>query len=185
LLNYPAAWYLNNGLVTERLARSAHPFIAPSQLYRTKDGWIFVMAQTQGFWEKLADALGRGELKAKYPNFESRREHRDELTKILDAEFSKRTTAEWLERLRGTVPCSPVYALPQALENPYFLERGGVQVLDHPDKPGFKLVASPFRLNEPLPAKPAPKLGEHSEALLRELGYAEAEIERLKAQGAV
>jgi len=185
LLNYPAAWYLNNGLVTERLARSAHPFIAPSQLYRTKDGWIFVMAQTQGFWEKLADALGRGELKAKYPNFESRREHRDELTKILDAEFSKRTTAEWLERLRGTVPCSPVYALPQALENPYFLERGGVQVLDHPDKPGFKLVASPFRLNEPLPAKPAPKLGEHCEALLRELGYAEAEIERLKAQGAV
>ena len=185
LLNYPAAWYLNNGLVTERLARSAHPFIAPSQLYRTKDGWIFVMAQTQRFWEVLADALGRGDLKAKYPDFESRRAHRDALTAILDAEFSRRTTVEWLEQLRGTVPCGPVYDLPQALGNPYFLERGGVQVFDHPDKPGFKLVASPFRLDEPLPAHPAPKLGEHSEALLKELGYAEAEIARLKAQGAV
>lgn len=185
LLNYPAAWYLNNGLVTERVARSAHPFIAPSQLYRTQDGWIFIMAQTQGFWEKLADALGRGELKTKYPDFAARREHRDELTRILDGEFSKRTTQDWLKQLRGTVPCAPVYDLPQALENPYFLGRGGVQVFDHPDKPGFRLVASPFRLDEPLPAKPAPRLGEHSEALLAELGYAQADIARLKAQGTV
>jgi len=184
-LNYPAAWYLNEKLVTGRAPRSAHPFIAPSQLYRTKDGWIFVMAQTQRFWEVLCDALGRAELKTAYPDFAARREHRDELTRILDAEFGKRTTAEWLERLRGTVPCGPVCDMAEALENPYFLGRGGVQVFDHPDKPGFKLVASPFRIGEPLPARPAPRLGEHTDALLRELGYGEADIERLKQGGAV
>ena len=184
-LNYPAAWYLNEGLVTKRVARSAHPFIAPSQLFRTQDGWIFVMAQTQRFWEMLCEALGRADLKAKYPDFEARRKHRDELTRILDAEFSKRPTEAWLEALRGTIPCGPVFDMAEALDNPYFRERGGVQVFDHPDKPGFKLVASPFRVGEPLPAKPAPKLGEHTDAILRELGYGDAEIGALRASGAV
>lgn len=179
-LNYPAAWYLNEGLVTARAPRSAHPFIAPSQLYRTADGWIFVMAQTQRFWELLCDALGRADLKAKYPNFEIRREHRDELTVLLDEIFMGRKTADWLKALSGVVPCGPVYDLPQALDNPYFLERGGVQVFDHPDKPGFKLVASPFRLSEPLPARPAPKLGQHTEDLLKELGYGPGEISDMK-----
>jgi crotonobetainyl-CoA:carnitine CoA-transferase CaiB-like acyl-CoA transferase len=184
-LNYPAAWFLNEDLVTGRAPRSAHPFIVPSQLYHTKDGWLFVMAQTQGFWELLCDRLGRVDLKAQYPDFVARREHRDALTRILDGEFLKRNTQDWLAELRGTIPCAPVYDMAQALENPYFRERGGVQVFDHPDKPGFKLVASPFRLDEPLPARPAPKLGEHTDALLRELGYGEAEIVKLKAQRAV
>ncbi len=184
-LNYPAAWCLNEGLATSRAPRSAHPFIAPSQLLRTSDGWIFVMAQTQGFWELLCDQLGRSDLKGKYPDFATRKEHRDALTKILDAEFGKRTSGEWLAQLRGTIPCGPVLDMAQALENPYFLERGGVQVFDHPDKPGFKLVASPFRLGEALPARPAPRLGEHTNALLRELGYGDADIARLKAAKAV
>jgi len=186
-LNYPAAWYLNEGLETGRLPRSAHPFIAPSQLCRAKDGWIFVMAQTQRFWELLCDMLGRPELKAnaEFRDFAARREHRGALTKVLDAEFSKRTTAQWLAALRGTIPCGPVYDVAQALQNPYFLARGGVQVFDHPDKPGFKLVASPFRLGEPLPAQPAPKLGQHTDALLRELGYGEADIASLRKAKAV
>jgi len=186
-LNYPAAWYLNEGLATGRAPRSAHPFIAPSQLYRTRDGWIFVMAQTQRFWELLCDGLDRADLKQspQFRDFEARRENRDRLTQLLDAEFGRRGTGEWLEKLRGTVPCGPVFDMAQALDNPYFLERGGVQVFDHPDKPGFKLVASPFRIGEPLPAQPAPKLGQHTEALLRDIGYDEAGIEQLKRTGAV
>jgi crotonobetainyl-CoA:carnitine CoA-transferase CaiB-like acyl-CoA transferase len=179
-LNYPAAWYLNDGLVTSRAPRSAHPFIAPSQLLRTRDGWIFIMAQTQRFWELLCDQLGRADLKAGYPDFAARREHRDELTRILDAEFSSKTTADWLAKLRGTVPCGPVYDMAQALENPYFRERNGVQVFDHPDKPGFKLVASPFRLGEALPANPAPKLGQHTDSILAELGFSDSEVQELK-----
>ena len=184
-LNYPAAWFLNEGLVTGRAPRSAHPFIAPSQLYRSADGWIFVMAQTQRFWELLCDALGRADLKAKYPDFEARRRHRDELSVVFDEVFSKQTTENWLRQLGGTVPCGPVYDLPQALDNPYFLERGGVQVFDHSHKPGFKLVASPFRLGEALPARPAPTLGQHTEELLKDLGYRPGEISELKNEGVV
>ena len=185
MLNYPAAWYLNEGLQTKREPRSAHPFIVPSQLFRTEDGWIFVMAQNQRFWELLCDKLARTDLKSAFPDYAARREHRDELTKILDQEFGRHTTAAWLETLRGSIPCSPVYDLAQGLDNPYFLGRGGVQVFDHPDKPGFKLVASPFRIGEDLPARPAPKLGEHTHVLLRELGYGEQEIDELTKSGAV
>ena len=185
MLSYPAAWYLNEGLKTRREPRSAHPFIVPSQLYRTQDGWLFLMAQNQRFWELLCDKLGRQDLKREFPDYAARREHRDHLTKVFDQEFGKRTTAAWLELLRGSIPCGPVYDLAQGLDNPYFLERDGVQVFDHPDKPGFKLVASPFRLGQKMPARPAPKLGEHTEALLREAGYADDEVAQLKQSGAV
>ena len=181
-LNYPAAWYLNEGLVTGRAPRSAHPYIAPSQLYRTKDGWIFIMAQTQRFWELLCAKLGRPDLVARsdFIDMPARRKNREKLTEILDLEFARRASAEWLDFLSGAVPCGPVYDMAQALQNPYFLERGGVQVFDHPERPGFKLVASPFRIGEPLPARPAPKLGQHTDELLKELGYSDAEIRSLK-----
>lgn len=186
-LNYPAAWYLNEGLVTGRAPRSAHPYIAPSQLYRTQDGWIFIMAQTQRFWELLCAKLGRPELLscADFLDVPSRRKNRDELTRVLDEEFAKQITKYWIKELSGTVPCGPVYDMAQALDNPYFLERGGVQVFDHPDRPGFKLVASPIRVGEPLPARPAPKLGQHTDALLRELGYGAQDIGELKQVKAV
>jgi crotonobetainyl-CoA:carnitine CoA-transferase CaiB-like acyl-CoA transferase len=186
-LNYPAAWCLNEGLVTGRAPRSAHPYIVPSQLYRTGDGWIFIMAQTQRFWELLCDRLGRTDLAglAEFHDMAARRLNRVSLSEILDKEFSRCTTAEWLERLAGTVPCGPVYDMAQALQNPYFLERGGVQQFDHPDRPGFKLVASPFRIGEPLPARPAPKLGQHTDEILTGLGYSVQDIQDLKQAKAI
>ena len=81
-LNYPAAWYLNEGLVTGRAPRSAHPYIAPSQLYRTRDGWIFIMAQTQRFWELLCEKLNRPDLSSSsdFLDIPSRSRNRDRLT---------------------------------------------------------------------------------------------------------
>jgi crotonobetainyl-CoA:carnitine CoA-transferase CaiB-like acyl-CoA transferase len=186
-LNYPAAWYLNEGLKTGRTPRSGHPYIAPSQLYRTADGWIFIMCQTQKFWELLCDGVGRPELKSdpRFVDYAARRENRDTLTGVLDEVFQGRTTEAWMGSLQGTVPCGPVYDMAQALENRYFVGRGGVQTFDHPDKPGFRLVASPFRIGEDLPARPAPKLGQHTDDLLAELGYDAEAIARLKDSGAV
>jgi crotonobetainyl-CoA:carnitine CoA-transferase CaiB-like acyl-CoA transferase len=183
-LSYPATWYLNEGLVTTRMPRSAHPYLVPSQLYRTKDGWIFVMCQTQRFWELLCEKIGRAELidEPALRDQAVRHANRDRLTDVLDEALSARTTAEWLEVLGGAVPCAPVHDVREALENPFLAERDGVQVLDHPDRPGFKLLASPIRTGAEVPARPAPKLGQDSEALLEELGYDAGEIEELRAQ---
>ena len=54
-LSYPATWYLNEGDATERLPRSAHPALAPSQLFCTADGWLFVMCQNPKFWQLFCE----------------------------------------------------------------------------------------------------------------------------------
>jgi crotonobetainyl-CoA:carnitine CoA-transferase CaiB-like acyl-CoA transferase len=186
-LSYAATWYLNEGLETTRLPRSAHPYLVPSQLYRTRDGWIFFMCQTQRFWELLCDKIGRPGLVVDpaYRDQAARHANRDQLTDVLDATLSTRTTAEWLEVLGGEVPCAPVHDVREALENPFLAERRGVQVLDHPDRPGFKLLASPIRMGAEVPARPGPKLGQDTDALLEELGYDQAAIADLRARGVI
>jgi crotonobetainyl-CoA:carnitine CoA-transferase CaiB-like acyl-CoA transferase len=186
-LSYPATWYLNDGLETGRTARSAHPYIVPSQLYRSKDGWIMLMCQTQKFWQILCRRIERPDLldDPRFTGQAERHEHRDELTELLDAILMARDTADWLALFAGDLPAAPVNDLAQALDNPYFRERGGVQEVPHPDRPGLKLLNSPIRLSEPVPNRPGPKLGQHSDEVLAELGYSEKEIAALKAEGAV
>ena len=58
---YLATWYLNEGIVTGRLPRSAHPSLTPCQLYRTADGWIYLMCNKEKFWPALCEKLGRPE----------------------------------------------------------------------------------------------------------------------------
>ena len=58
-LNYLAAWFLNGGHAQGREPRGAHPSLTPSQLYRTADGWIFIMCNKQKFWPVLCEKLGR------------------------------------------------------------------------------------------------------------------------------
>ncbi|MAG96054.1 MAG: CoA transferase [Alphaproteobacteria bacterium] len=186
-LTYPGVWYLNEGLVTERVARSGHPYVAPSQLCRTGDGWIFVMAQTQKFWEILCQRIERPELveDARFRTYADRHENREELTEVLDEILSAKATADWIDVFAGALPCAPVNDIAQALDNPFFRQRGGVQSVDHPDHPDLKLIASPIRLDEELPARPGPKLGADSDDILRELGYSDDEITALRDCGAV
>jgi crotonobetainyl-CoA:carnitine CoA-transferase CaiB-like acyl-CoA transferase len=186
-LTYPGNWYLNEGLRTERLPRSSHPSAVPVQLFRTRDGWIFVMCMTEKFWHALLGVLGREDL-ATHPQYAdaiARRTHRDALTAVLDAEFGREPTEHWLGRLQGLLPVAPVYDLPQALDNPFAEAVGMVRVLPHPARPDFRVLANPIKLDgERLPSRLAPSLGEHTEELLRDAGLSPDEIEALKASGA-
>lgn len=186
--SYPATWYLNEGYETGRAPRSAHPSVTPSQLFRTADGWLFVMAQLPKFWERLVDLVGRPDL-ARDPRFatmEDRLRHRAELTGILDAIFMTRPTAAWVERLGGRCPVAPVHDLAQALDNAFIRGRGMVMEVPHPDRPDMKALASPILVNgQRLPARHGPKLGADTDALLAEIGYAAAEVAALRAKGVV
>jgi crotonobetainyl-CoA:carnitine CoA-transferase CaiB-like acyl-CoA transferase len=186
-LTYPGNWYLNEGHVTERMPRSSHPSAVPVQLFRTGDGWIFVMCMTDKFWLSLVEQLGRGDLAAdrRFATADDRRQNRDELTRVLDEEFSRGTTRQWLDRLQGVLPAAPVNDLSQALDNPYAHSIGMVRSLPHPLRADFRVLANPIKLDgERLPAVPAPGLGEHTDELLRQVGYSDAEIAALRDCGA-
>ncbi|QHI97211.1 CoA transferase [Xylophilus rhododendri] len=148
-LGYAATWYLNEGAVTPRQARSGHLSVGPVQTFATADGWIFIMCMTQKFWLALLDALGRTDLLAR-PEFAtptSRGEHRQTLTPLLDAELRKHGTRFWLDRLGGLLPVAPVNTLVEALESPAVRDSGVVRQVPHPLRPDFRMLANPLRFD--------------------------------------
>jgi succinate--hydroxymethylglutarate CoA-transferase len=186
-LNYPGTWFLNAGTVQGREARSAHPSLVPSQLYRTADGWIFVMCNKEKFWGLLARELGHPEWAddPRYATFPERLKRRDELTQLLDEAFGHDSTAGWLERLSGKLPVAPVNDVAGALDNPFVAERGGIVDFGYPDGRSARLIANPIRVGAEHPRRAAPALGADTDALLRELGYEAESIQKLRERGIV
>lgn len=168
-VNYLGTWYLNDGVTTERLPRSAHPSLTPSQLYRTGDGWMFVMCNKEKFWAIFAELIGKPEWAndPRFCDFKARLANRDELTGEIDAVLSGRTTNEWMNLLTGNVPVAPVYNVAQALENPYVREREMIVSSAHPARGEIQTIACPVTCpGEELPLRAAPKLGAHNDEIL-------------------
>lgn len=170
-LSYPATWYLNQGHVTGRLPRGAHPSIAPSQLVKTKDGWGLLMCQTPKFWtlwcQLTGSAIGQD---ARFATIPARRDNLAALSDAVDAVMSAKTTSEWLEILGGHVPFAPVLNIGEALDSDYVEHVEMTACVEHPEaENGVRTLASPFRINGERPVlRRAPKMGEHSDALLSE-----------------
>ena len=186
--SYPALWYMNEGDVTRRTPRSAHPTATPSQMFRAKDGWIFVMCQLPKFWSILCDKLGRDDLAgdARFADNAARLENRDELTRVLDGIFGEHPMAHWQGLLAGSVPVAPVYELDDALDNPWLDTIGMRGTVNHPLQPGMEVLANPIKLDgRRLPNRPAPLLGADTDGLLRELGHSDDAIAAMRAKGVV
>ena len=188
-LSYLATWYLNTGHLQGREKRGSHPSLTPSQLYRTKDGWMFLMCNKEKFWPVLAERIGRPgwATDPRYCTFKARLANRDELTRDLDAALSVRTTAEWMQALGGLVPASPVYDVGEALDNPFVRGTGRVAAFTRPEGgPDVHGLTGPVRINGQLPpTMAAPAMGADTDAVLGRLGLSPTEISALRADKAV
>ncbi len=183
-LSYPAMWYLNAGHVIQRTPHSAHPYIVPSQMMKTSDGWIFIMAQLPKFYTLLVELLDRKEL-ATDPRFidvPSRFANKTAMIAELEKTLTGQTTAYWIDKLGGKVPCAPVHDIPQALENDFVHENGMVAAAPHPQQPEMRVLANPLRLNGArLDSRAAPGLGADTDAILSEIGYDATDIAKFHA----
>ncbi len=168
-LSYAAIWYLNEGHVARRQPRSAHLAVAPVQTFPTQDGWIFIMCMTDKFWDNFVQALGRPDLKAE-PRFSTsplRRQNRDALTEILDAELRKCPTREWIAAFAGLLPVAPVFETDEALDAEFPRTTGMVRTVPVTGRADFRVLANPLKIDGArLEQTAAPTLGADNDALL-------------------
>jgi crotonobetainyl-CoA:carnitine CoA-transferase CaiB-like acyl-CoA transferase len=163
---------------------------APSGTFRTKDGHINIAANKQEQWESLCDEVGLPELKAD-PRFEKRdirKKNRTSLTPLIEAKLTERPTAEWVERLNARdVPSGAILSLEQALAQPQVRHRGVLR--DVPVEgigaiPLFDLTAK-FEKTPGAITDPPPRLGAHTEEVLKGIGVSVAELATLREKGII
>ena len=189
MLSYFAVWTLNRDWIAERTRDSAHQTLVPAQNFPTRDGWIVVFCNKDKFWRDLVETLGVPELAedARFRTFADRFANREKLLPLLRTRFETRTTADWLDRLRGRVPCAPVNDVRQALADPQVLARDMIVEVEHPEFGTLREVRSPVRTEgEIRQPRRAPRLGEHTDSILRDvLGYGDGTIARLRSAGVI
>lgn len=182
LLVNQAANYLVGGMVPEPMGNH-HPNIAPYGAYACADVPIMLGAGNDGQFAKLCASLGRPELATdeRFTGNRDRVAHATELTAELEATLTTRPAEEWVAVLQGAgVPVAPVNPLDRVFADDHVRAVGLVTEVDHPTGP-LPQVRSPVTMSE-TPTQislPPPLLGEHTEDVLRALGYDDEEIRAL------
>jgi crotonobetainyl-CoA:carnitine CoA-transferase CaiB-like acyl-CoA transferase len=188
-LCYPAAWHLTMGYEPLRTPDSSHPSMIPSQVLPTQDGYMVVMCAKEEFYRRLVTTMGAPELAcdARFSSYAQRLKHREKLVPLLKDLSRQRPTAEWLDLLRGQIPCGPVNTVPQALLDPQVEQDDMILALEHPDFPTLRVPGAPIKFSgEQVQPHRGPRMGEHTDEVLGGLaGYSSEEIAELRASGAV
>jgi len=182
--------YLASGQAPKRWG-NAHPNIVPYQTFQAANGWIIVAVGNDGQFRRFVDAGGMPEL-ADDPRFATnpqRVANRDVLVPILAQMVKRFGKTEWIDKLEAAgVPCGPINSLDEVFDNEQVQARGLRVDLPHPSAGTVKLVGSPVKMSAtpPRAASHPPLLGEHTEAVLRDvLDLGADQIAALRARGVI
>jgi crotonobetainyl-CoA:carnitine CoA-transferase CaiB-like acyl-CoA transferase len=193
MLDFQASRYLVSGEVAQQ-AGNNHPTTIPTGAFKTRDGHINIATTGGKMWERFCKVLGDEALaqRPEYRTATDRLAHRDALNAQIERHLADRTAAEWVERFNEAgVPCGPIYAIDQVFADPQVRHLGIAQKVGGKakggTKPGLTLVGQPVSLSR-TPSRlkaPPPRLGQHTDALLKEFGFSAREIKALRAAKAV
>jgi formyl-CoA transferase len=188
MLDFQAARYLVSGEIAGQ-AGNNHPTGAPTGVFQTKDGYVNI-APTPVMWRRFCKAIDREDL-IEHPSYatpKDRRNHRDELNKLIGEITATMMSTAVVERLnRAGIPCGPIYTMDQTFADPQVRHLGIAQDVDSPALGSIKLVGQPFTLSR-TPSRlvsSAPEYGEHTDEILTEFGYSSEDIARYRQAGTI
>jgi formyl-CoA transferase/CoA:oxalate CoA-transferase len=169
---------------------NASPFSIPSGLFQTADGeWLALSVFSDRFFERFTRALGCAELASdeRFSTSVARASNRGQLHDVIGRVLADRPAAEWLTLLEAAdVPASLVWSVEQVLESQLALANGMIAAVDHPTVGALRTLASPVRVGDSSPGvRPPPRLGEHTDEILAEVGLDAARIAVLRADGVI
>ena len=169
---------------------SAHRMTAPYQSFKTSDAYVNIGAATQGTWERLCEAIERPDLldDPRFATNASRVENLEALAATLEETLVLEDRSHWLRVLEEhSVPSGPIYDMSEVYADPQVQAREMVADLDPTTSGESRTIGIPVKLSETPGSirSPSPSLGQHTDEVLSEMGYAPAEIARLRDNGVV
>jgi crotonobetainyl-CoA:carnitine CoA-transferase CaiB-like acyl-CoA transferase len=190
LLDFQAARYLMKGEVAGQEG-NFHPTSPGTGMFETADGYINIAASGDSLWRRFCVAAGAKDLldNPDFATVAARAKNRQALIAHLTEIVRRQPSAHWVELLtKAGVPCGPINRIDEVFADPQVQHLGIGKPVENPKHGAQKMVGQPIHLSrQPQPEllRPTPEQGEHTEMVLRELGYDRAAIEGLRARGAV
>jgi formyl-CoA transferase len=189
MLDFQAARWLIAGEIPGQ-AGNNHPTSIPTGVFKTADGHINIAAAGQEMFRRLSVALGAEHLAAEpdYANDKARLKNRDKLNAVIEEITRTKNSAQWIDILnRAGVPSGPINRMNEVFADPQVRHLGIAQAVDHPTLGRMKLVGQAMTLSRTPSelASASPERGEHTDAVLGELGYDADAIARLRAKGVI
>ena len=188
MLDFQASRWLMDGEVAKQ-AGNNHPTSIPTGVFETSDGHINIASAGDAIYSRFVDVIGDDAMRAEeFATAASRSKNRDALNALINEHTRKQSAAEWIEQLNAAgVPCGEINSIDQVFESPQIKHLGMAKDIVSHERGPTQIVGQPITLSRTDSSikHPPPMYSQHTDEILRDLGYSDADVQKLHEDGTV